>query len=199
VIRKVLSVVALLGGGILLVYSLFSLYQQQNIGKQSEQAVRQVMKETEESEMDSGTVVYKKRPQKGEKVGELVIPRLNAVLPIIEGAKEEELSRGVGHMMETVLPGENDMSVLAGHRDTVFRHVGQLEAGDELVVQTDEGHFLYHIEKTWITDKDDRSVIHSVQEPILLLITCYPFEYIGSAPERYIIQARLNPEIQRRR
>jgi sortase A len=188
-IRKTLSVTVLLFGGILLGYSLFSLYEQRNIGQHSEQAVKQAIKQKPQD--SSETVVYKKRPQKGEKVGELVIPRLNAVLPIIEGAKEEELSRGVGHMPETVLPGENDMSVLAGHRDTVFRHVGQLKVGDELVVQTAEGKFIYQIERTWITDKDDRSVIHSVQEPILLLVTCYPFEHIGSAPERYIIQAKL--------
>lgn len=83
------------------------------------------------------------------------------------------------------------MCVLAGHRDTVFRDLGQLKIGDELVVKTSMGEFTYQIEKTWIVNANDRTVIHSVKEPILLLSTCYPFNYIGPAPQRYLIQAKL--------
>lgn len=136
------------------------------------------------------------RPKTGQHFADLIIPKLKAKMPIVEGTDEDELAVGVGHYAGSVLPGEPDNSVLSGHRDTVFRHVGELKQGDELWVVTTQGTFVYVIAKTWVTDPDDRSVIVPYGKPVLTLTTCYPFSYIGPAPKRYIIQAQLKEKIK---
>lgn len=142
-------------------------------------------------------VVYQHLPEKGERFADLVIPKLGLRLPIVEGTEEEQLKKGIGHYTDSVFPGEPDNAVLAGHRESRFRDIGRLKKGDRIIVETkDEGTFVFAVKKTWITDKDDRTVIVSHDESLLTLITCYPFHYIGAAPERYIVQAELE-EIRR--
>lgn len=131
------------------------------------------------------------RPKTGQHFADLIIPRLKVKIPVIEGTDEDELSVGAGHYAGSVLPGEGDNCVIAGHRDTVFRRMGQLKNGDLLQVSSNQGVFTYQIRKMWITDPDDRTVIVSRDEPILTLATCYPFSFIGPAPKRYIIEAKL--------
>lgn len=84
-------------------------------------------------------MLYETKPEEGEKIGHLYIPKLDETLPIIHGTDEEELSKGVGHFADSVLPGEEDNSVLSGHRDTVFRRLGEVTVGDELIVTTSAG------------------------------------------------------------
>lgn len=131
------------------------------------------------------------RPKTGQHFADLIIPRLKVKIPVIEGTDEDELSVGAGHYAGSVLPGERDNCVIAGHRDTVFRKMGQLKNGDLLHVSSNQGVFTYRIRKMWITDPDDHTVIVSRDEPILTLATCYPFSFIGPAPKRYIIEAEL--------
>jgi sortase A len=167
------------------------------IGTQDKNAVVQAIKAKQplkESKPDDGSVVYPAdlRPDNGNEFGQLIIPKLDAVLPVLEGADEEELARGVAHVPTTVLPGEPDVSLLSGHRDTVFRKVGELKAGDKLIVKTKLGQFTYIVEKSWVVDADEK--INSYGKPYLLLSTCYPFTFIGPAPQRYLILAKLeNP------
>jgi sortase A len=137
-------------------------------------------------------IIYPTRPKAGDNIGTLVIPKLKAMLPIIEGTDPDELAKGVGHYSQSVLPGEKDNAVLSGHRDTVFRKVGELKVGDQLLTKTSAGVFTYRIVKTWIVDAEDRTVIVSHKgKQILTLTTCYPFNWVGTAPQRYIIQAEL--------
>ncbi|WP_262366005.1 class D sortase [Bacillus sp. E214] len=135
--------------------------------------------------------LYKVYPKTGEKFGELIIPKISAYLPIIEGTDEDELEKGVGHYADSVLPGMKDNSVLSGHRDTVFRKLGQVGKGDELIVQTTAGTFTYKVFGVRIVDADDRTVIVPKSRPVLTVTTCYPFDYIGDAPQRYILSANL--------
>lgn len=129
-------------------------------------------------------------PETGETVGILHVPRLNADLPIIEGTDEDELEKGVGHYKSSAYPQQRDQIVLSGHRDTVFRRMGELEIGDKLIVRVPYGDFTYEIVDTFIVDANDRTVIKSTApKEVLTLTTCYPFSYIGNAPERYIINA----------
>ncbi|MGM7722967.1 class D sortase [Metabacillus sp. Hm71] len=151
----------------------------------------QVTEPTKKTEKDTEEELYSERPKKGEEIGELYIPKLNATLPIYHGTDEDELERGVGHFAESVLPGENDNSVLSGHRDTVFRKLGEVGEGDWLIVRTSAGEFKYKVNKVRIVDDDDRTVIVPKPRATLTVSTCYPFEYIGSAPERYILVAYL--------
>ncbi|ASS93113.1 class D sortase [Peribacillus simplex] len=135
--------------------------------------------------------LYPVRPETGEEIGELYIPKLKAKLPIFHGTNEDELEKGVGHFAGSVLPGENDNSVLSGHRDTVFRKLGQVGEGDLLIVRTSAGEFTYKVSKVRIVDEDDRTVIVPKPRATLTVSTCYPFDYIGAAPERYILVAYL--------
>lgn len=146
---------------------------------------------------ESGEIIYRDIPQRGERFADLIIPKLDIRLPIVEGTSEKELKKGIGHYRESVFPGEKDNAVLAGHRESAFRRIGQLKKGDRIIVETKkEGTFTFAVRKTWITDEDDRTVIVSHDEALLTLITCYPFDWIGAAPKRYIVQAELK-EIER--
>jgi sortase A len=137
------------------------------------------------------TLLYPVRPQVGETIGTLYIPSINASLSIIHGTDEEELEKGVGHYKGSVLPGEADHSILSGHRDTVFRKLEDVVLEDLIIVTTSAGTFTYQVVDIYIVDKDDRSVIRPTPEATLSLTTCYPFSFIGDAPDRYIIHAKL--------
>ena len=135
--------------------------------------------------------LYPVYPAEGDIIGSLRIPALKQKLPIIEGTGAEELKKGVGHFIQSVLPGEKDNCVLSGHRDTVFANLGKLNIGDQLIVQTSAGTYTYEIKRIRIVDKDDKTVIVPADQAILTLTTCYPFQFIGSAPDRYILIADL--------
>lgn len=134
-------------------------------------------------------VLYPVRPAKGDLVGTLFIPVLGQTLPIVEGTGDDELKAGVGHFAGSVLPGEADNCVLSAHRDTHFSGLEALTIGDLLIVQTSAGTFTYEISNLRIVDKDDRTVIVPTDHAVLTLSTCYPFNYIGTAPDRYIVSA----------
>ncbi len=136
-------------------------------------------------------VLYPERPKQGEKIGKLYIPKLKASIPIYHGTGEDELEKGVGHYADSVLPGEKDNCVLSGHRDTVFRKLGEIGVGDQLIVTTSAGEFEYEVSKVRIVDKDDETVIVPKPKATLTVSTCYPFHYIGAAPQRYVLVAFL--------
>lgn len=91
----------------------------------------------------------------------------------------------------TVPNREGGHTVLSRHRDTVFIGPDELGPGDILEIHYNGKTFQYEINETWNTNPDDRTVIVEKEEPTLTLTTCYPFDYIGFAPERYIVQASL--------
>ncbi|MEH7074830.1 class D sortase [Neobacillus drentensis] len=146
---------------------------------------------------DQPAVAPKKRadnsqpPDMGETVGLLAIPKINAELAIIEGTDPDDLKKGVGHYKGAYFPGEQGQIVLSGHRDTVFRKLGELKIGDSLKMEMPYGSYTYEIIDTKIVKSDDTSIItlqHEKEE--LILTTCYPFRYVGNAPKRYIIYAK---------
>jgi sortase A len=131
-------------------------------------------------------------PEFGDAVGILDIPKIKAELAIIEGTDPDDLEKGVGHYKGSYFPGDNGQIVLSGHRDTVFRRLGELKIGDSLNMQMPYGDFTYEITHTKIVKADDTSIITlQNQEEELILTTCYPFRYVGNAPDRYIIYAKL--------
>nr|2LN7_A Chain A, LPXTG-site transpeptidase family protein [Bacillus anthracis] len=131
--------------------------------------------------------------KEGEKVAMLNIPKLKKKFSIYWGADDATLKKGVGMFVSdvTTTPSGGGHTVLSGHRDTVFTDLGQLKEKDTLVLEYDNKTYTYEIQKIWITHADDRTVIIKKEEPILTLTTCYPFDYIGDAPDRYIIEAKL--------
>lgn len=147
----------------------------------------QTDKKKQLSEKETSTVLYPTRPEIGDDIGELYIPRIDSTFPIYHGTDENELEKGIGHFADSVLPGENDNCVLSGHRDTVFRRLKELDPGDSLIVRTSAGEFEYKVNKIRIVDADDRTVIVPKPKATLTVSTCYPFQYIGAAPQRYIL------------
>jgi len=131
----------------------------------------------------------KKAMVQGDLIGTLTIAALQATLPIYEGTDDNSLKRGVGHFVGSVMPGVQDNSVLSGHRDSVFEHIGSLKLGNLLVVNTANGTFTYKIVKFRIVAANDRTVIVPTPTAVLTLTTCYPFIFFGSAPKRFIVSA----------
>jgi sortase A len=136
-------------------------------------------------------VLYPVRPALGDTIGSLQIPALKQTLPLLEGTVDKVLARGVGHYVKSVLPGEADNCVVSGHRDTVFRQLGKLKAGDRVIVKTSAGTFTYAVTGHRIVHADDTTVIVPTDHAVLTMTTCYPFYFVGSAPDRYIVSADL--------
>jgi sortase A len=132
-----------------------------------------------------------RRPQPGEAIAKLIIPRLDAQLYVVEGDDEQELRRGPGHMTGSAMPGSSGNCVIAGHRDTHFRVLKDIRKGDDIVLKTSRGEFLYRVKETQIVSPKNNRSLQPTPEPELHLITCYPFYYVGSAPKRFVVQAEL--------
>lgn len=134
---------------------------------------------------------YPEYPIEGDNIGTIYIPALNRDISIYQGTNKAELKKGVGHFLQSVLPGEEDNCVISGHRDTVFSELHKLLVGDELIVETSAGTFTYEVSATRIVEKDDKTVIVPTDHGVLTLTTCYPFYFVGNAPKRYIVSADL--------
>jgi sortase A len=125
----------------------------------------------------------------GSLVGRIDIPRLDLSAVVFEGTSDDTLSRGVGHLSGSASPGENGNLVLAGHRDTFFRELRNIRQGDEVTIIGLDGEFEYRVESTTIVEPDQTEVLQPSDDATLTLITCYPFRYIGNAPQRFIVRA----------
>jgi sortase A len=134
--------------------------------------------------------------RRGDTLAKLKIPRLDAELYVIEGDGPRELRRGPGHLLGTALPGENGNCIIAGHRDTHFRVLKDIREGDDIVLQTETGQYLYRVRKTHIVSPENTSALKPTKTAALNLITCYPFYYVGSAPQRFIVEAQLAGAIE---
>jgi len=134
---------------------------------------------------------------RGETLAKLKIPRLDTELYVVEGDGTKELRRGPGHLAGTAMPGTNGNCVIAGHRDTHFRVLKDIKEGDDILLQTDGGEFLYRVKRTQIVSPENTSALEPTAGAVLNLITCYPFYYVGSAPKRFIVEAHLAGAVQR--
>ena len=129
------------------------------------------------------------RVSAGGLVGMLDVPRLQLTTPVIEGDDDGTLQRAVGHLPDTPMPWENGNSAVAGHRDGLFRPLKNVKIGDEIRFRTTRDEFRYRVTSTAIVKPNDVSVLEPKSQASLTLITCYPFYYVGSAPQRFIIHA----------
>jgi sortase A len=128
-------------------------------------------------------------PASGEVFGKLTIPRLGLSLIVLEGAGKGELMRGPGHIPGTSLPGDGGNVGIAGHRDTFFRPLRFIRAGDEINLISDAEEYRYHVVSTEVVEPGDVRVLYPTGQETLTLVTCYPFNFLGAAPKRFIIQA----------
>lgn len=128
---------------------------------------------------------------RGEFLGTIYIPKILKTVNFFQGTTDKELARGAGHYLGSVMPGVADNSVISGHRDTVFSKLGKVRLGADVILTTQDGVFTYRVTKIRIVGKSDRTVIVPTKDATLTLSTCYPFNFIGSAPKRYIVIAKL--------
>jgi sortase A len=136
-------------------------------------------------------------PTQAAFAGRLEIPRLGLSVMTREGTDPATLDRAVGHIANTARPGASGNAAFAGHRDTFFSGLRHVRAGDRVVVTTDFGRYEYIVRETRVVSPRDVSVLDPTPEPTLTLVTCFPFRYIGPAPERFIVRASLAQDAAR--
>jgi sortase A len=127
-------------------------------------------------------------------LGRLSAPSVKLSTVVLEGSDDKTLSRGSGHIEDTPFPGEPGNVGIAGHRDTIFRALRNIHVGDTLEYRSADRLYRYRISKTMIVGPDDVYVLDPTPQPALTLVTCYPFEFIGHAPRRFIVRADLVDE-----
>jgi len=125
----------------------------------------------------------------------LRVPAVGIEAPVLEGTSDDAMNRGVGHIDGSALPGEVGNVAIAGHRDGFFRALKDLKVGEivELERQTSAGmqSDQYKVERISVVEPSDVSVVASTSDATLTLVTCYPFYFVGLAPKRYVVQAKL--------
>ena len=130
-----------------------------------------------------------KHPVSGSPVTLLSIPRLGLSSMVLEGADERELKLGPGHIPGTSLPGNGGNVGVAGHRDTFFRPLRLIRKDDTINLATLERVYQYKVVSTEIVEPDDVEVLQPGEQETLTLVTCYPFNFVGPAPKRFIVRA----------
>lgn len=119
----------------------------------------------------------------------LRIPKLRLEAAVLPGTDDGTLNRGLGHIESTAQPGTDGNAGIAGHRDSFFRALKDIAQDDLIELDTPLMTDVYRVERTWIVDPDDVSVLDPTPVRALTLVTCYPFYYVGSAPKRFIVRA----------
>ena len=122
-------------------------------------------------------------------IGRLDIGRLDLSVMVMEGFDGKTLRRGAGHIPGTALPGQPGNVGISAHRDTFFRPLRNIRAGDVITFTTLDGEYQYKVVSTKVVSPRDVSVLDSTGGEVLTLVTCYPFYYVGAAPERFVVRA----------
>jgi len=135
----------------------------------------------------------------GEPIGTIEITRVGLTGVVVEGDSKAVLDRAIGHLPDTPLPWKDGNSALAAHRDTLFRPLEGVRLGDVLRLRTPHGDYDYRVTDTFIVKPDELWVLDPTPVPTLTLISCWPFRYIGSAPERFIVRAERIPTVAAQR
>jgi sortase A len=123
----------------------------------------------------------------------LRIRKIHLEVPVLDGTDDLRLNRGVGLIAGSAAPGENGNVGIAGHRDGFFRGLKDVQEGDQIELVSATGVNTYTIDRVIIVTPDDVSVLAPRPQSSITLVTCYPFYFVGSAPQRYIVQASMSP------
>lgn len=126
-------------------------------------------------------------------IGRMEVSRLDVSVVVVEGTSNKSLRRAVGHIAGTALPGQPGNVGIAGHRDTFFRPLRNIQRGDVITVATSNGEYRYQVVSTRVVSPDNVAVLDSDQNEVLTLVTCYPFYFVGPAPDRFIVRAARMP------
>jgi sortase A len=127
--------------------------------------------------------------REGAPLGRIEISTIGLAAMMMEGIDEGTLRRAVGHIPGTPLPGQSGNVALAGHRDTFFRGLRNIRVNDEITLTTLSGSYRYRVDSTKVVDPEETEVLDNDDDDILTLVTCYPFNFMGTAPRRFIVRA----------
>ena len=172
----------LVGGAVVLAWYSWTLYQRA--------AAQRLAKEW----LNRAPETYRPAPspplRRGDVIGELDIPRLQLSVMVFEGDDPGILGHGAGHIPGTALPAGSGNIGIAAHRDTYFRPLRAIHANDVIALRTPAGTSRYTVTETEIVRPSAVGVLSHAPGRDLTLVTCYPFFFVGSAPERFIVHAR---------
>jgi sortase A len=164
------------------------LYQRSalpQLAKQSSYNAESVPGSTEQPKKMLSTSLGEMSP-----IGRLEISRVHISAVVAEGTSQRVLSRAVGHAVGTALPGQTGNVTLAAHRDTFFRHLGDVRSGDIIELKEPGHEYRYQVRFTAVVGPKDTWVLATTGKETLTLLTCYPFHFVGPAPDRFVIRAR---------
>ena len=176
-------------GGCLLAWSGFLCLE-------SAYAQRSGEKQLAKAGAERETIVAPRQPAKsgarkppGSVLGRFEVPRLNLSYVVLEGTDSRTLDKSIGHITWTSGIGENGNIGIAGHRNTHFRKLEWIRRGDEVILSSPGGQYRYRVEWARLFKPTDMEVLEPEHGPAVTLITCFPFEYVGSAPLRFVVRA----------
>jgi sortase A len=145
--------------------------------------------ETKRFEVLHRSPATQEAPRPGDPFGKISIPRLGLSAIISEGVDDRTLRHAVGHFPESSTPERDGNVALAGHRDTFFRDLAHIRVDDVVTLETLHGKYQYQVMRTEVVSPQHTELVQSSSKADLTLVTCFPFRYIGQAPQRFIVQA----------
>lgn len=187
--KKIIAIFLILVGIISLIKPIYEW-----IGIRTEEQIALAKAESIINTNDEKTIYREKienfRGSHGKAFGVLYIPKFEKRIAIIEGVRDTDLNKGIGHISESKYPLQNDQIYLAVHRDKVFKEIQNLNSGDYIYIEMPYSKVKYKISHNKIVNPEDTQVIKSTYPKEELVIqTCYPFNFIGNAPKRYLLYA----------
>jgi len=126
-------------------------------------------------------------------LGRIEISSIGLTAMILEGTDARTLRRAVGHIPGTPFPGQRGNVALAGHRDTFFRPLSNIQKDDEIILTTLYGEYRYRVDSTEVVEPENTMALADSDHSVLTLVTCYPFYFVGPAPKRFIVRAHMIP------
>jgi sortase A len=190
--QHALTIVGVLALGYCLAVFLDAKFYQARAARTFAREIRQKEAGTSTASGSTAPVVV---PEVGGVVGRLDIARIGLSVMVVEGVEAGDLKRAVGHIPGTALPGKPGNVGIAGHRDTFFRPLRSIQLNDTITVSTLQGAYRYRVMSTKVVRPKDVQVLYPTGRDTLTLVTCFPFDYVGSAPKRFIVRAERLPGV----
>jgi sortase A len=190
-VKRALGLILMLVGTCALSWVAFQYVAAAWFDREAREALEHLRQVPEASTMPKPEVI-----SAGEPIGTLEITRVGLSGVVVEGDSDAVLDRAIGHLPDTPLPWKDGNSALAAHRDTIFRPLKGVRLGDVLRLKTPHGDYDYRVTETLIVKPDEVWVLDPTPVATLTLISCWPFNYIGHAPERFIVRAERIPTVR---
>jgi sortase A len=178
----------IIGGAVLLGLYFWMQHSADKVQREARESLSRMI--TNHQPAPPATKLARRRLHRGDIIGELSVPRLRLSVIVFEGDDAGILKNGAGHIPATALPRDSGNTGIAAHRDTYFRPLQRIRPNDTITFKTPRETLRYTVSRTEIVQPSDIGVLAKAPGRDLTLVTCYPFHFVGSAPERFIVHAR---------